>query len=232
MKTFAEAKISLHEELSAYAYALCTIVSAMPEARLLCDKVLKEVKLAQALLAFASWPQTNDLKQCLFHLTNLWPYRERPFARTSGFGEEMQEARMLGDVAHRGAQMLAKQGNDPIASEITMCLKNIAEALQQEHALLQECHTRIQPFANGMDMTRKRLNLLVCAVDARMETGPDQERLLASYQKALQLLDDWDNGVSLDQEGIRVLEQCLQALEDADGSVAADFQAYQYAIPR
>ena len=81
--------------------------------------------------------------------------------------------------------------------------------------MLVECHERIQPHAANMEMTRKRLNLLVAAVDARMPDSPEQQSILSAYSEALELLRDWEGGVPLDERGIEVLDRCLQILEQA-----------------
>jgi hypothetical protein len=216
MNTFDRANEALRQDLGAYAYALRTIMSAIPQARELCDRVVKETRLAQALLAFASGPQTAELSQMAFHLSNLWPYRDRPYARTVGFDEEITEAQRQREEAVRAVRMLARHAQDALAAEVSRCFNNIAKYLEEERRLLVECHECIQPHAANMEMTRKRLNLLVAAVDARMPAGPEQEATLSVYTEAVGLLRDWEGGVPLDERGVEVLDRCLQILEQAD----------------
>ena len=92
MNLFDQANDTLRRDLAAYTHALRTILVSMPRARELCDQIVKETRLIQALLAFASGPQVVELSLVAFHLSNLWPYRDRPFARTLGFNEEIAEA--------------------------------------------------------------------------------------------------------------------------------------------
>ena len=73
MNIFDRANEALRHDLEAYTRALRTIVTALPQARTLCDCVVKETRLARALLAFSNSPQAADLAQLAFHLTNLWP---------------------------------------------------------------------------------------------------------------------------------------------------------------
>lgn len=216
MNIFDRANEALRQDLEAYTRALRTIVTALPQARELCDCVVKETRLARALLAFANGPQTADLAQLAFHLTNLWPYREQPFARTLGFADEIAEARRQREEARRGVQMLAKQLNDSLASEVSGCFDNIARHLEEEQKLLEECHALIQPHATNMDITRKRLNLLVATVDARLPASPEQQAMLQAYSEAVALLRDWENGVPLEERGVDILEHCLDMLEKAD----------------
>jgi hypothetical protein len=215
LNTFDRANEALREDLGAYAYALHTILSAIPRARELCDQVVKETRLAQALLAFASGPQLTELSQIAFHLSNLWPYRDRPYARTVGFDEEIGEAQRQREEALRAVYLLTRFGKDPLAAEVSRCFSTIAEYLEEERRLLVECHERIQPHAANMDMTRKRLNLLVAAVDARMPSSAEQQSILSAYTEAFDLLRDWEGGVPLDERGAEVLDRCLRILEQA-----------------
>jgi len=215
MNTFDRANEALRQDLGAYAYALQTILSALPRARELCDRVVKETRLAQALLAFASYPQIAELAQMAFHLSNLWPSRDRPYARTVGFDEEIAEARRQREDALRAVHLLGRYGKDALAAEISRCFSNIAEYLEEERLLLVECHERIQPHAANMEMTRKRLHLLVAAVDARMPPSVEQDAILSAYTEAVDLLRDWEGGVPLDERGVEVLNRCLRILEEA-----------------
>src|SRR5919206_4270626 len=118
MNIFDRANEALRQDLEAYTRALRTIVTALPKAQELCDRVVKETRLARALLAFSSSPQTAELAQLAFHLTNLWPYRERPFARTVGFDEEIAEARRQREEALRAVKLLSRSGGEALAAEV------------------------------------------------------------------------------------------------------------------
>jgi hypothetical protein len=221
MNIFDRANETLRHDLEAYTRALRTIVTALPRAQELCDRVIKETRLARALLAFASGQQMAELAQLAFHLTNLWPYREQAFARTVGFDDEIAEARRQREEALRGVRLLAKQTSDPLASEVSICFNNIAQHLEEERALLEECHALIRPHATNMEMTRKRLNLLVATVDARLPASTEQQAMLQAYSEAVTLLRDWENGVPLEGRGVEILEHCLDMLERADSLVRA-----------
>ena len=93
--------------------------------------------------------------------------------------------------------------------------------------MLEECHTLIQPHATNMDITRKRLNLLVATVDARLPDSAEQQSMLQTYNEAVALLRDWENGVPLEDRGVDILEHCLDMLEKADHLVRAS-QAVSY----
>jgi hypothetical protein len=213
MNTFDRASEALRQDLGAYAYALRTILSTLPRARDLCGHVVKETRLAQALLAFASGPHVAELSQIAFHVGNLWPYRDRPYARTVGFDEEIEEAHRLREEALRAVYLLGRYSKDSLGAELSRCFNNIATYLEDERCLLVECHARIQPHAANMEMTRKRLNLIVAAVDARMPTSAEQQAILSAYTEACDLLRDWEGGVPLDERGVQVLDRCLHILE-------------------
>jgi hypothetical protein len=219
MNTFDRANEALRHDLAAYSYALHTILSALPQARELCDSVVKETRLAQALLAFASGPYITELSQIAFHLSNLWPYRDRPYAQTVGFRDEIEEAQRQRGEAQRAVHILMRYGKDGLAVEISRCFTTIAEYLEQERRLLLECDKRIQPHAANMEVTRKRLNLLVAAVDARMPASDEKPVILNAYTEAFALLRDWEGGVPLDAQGADVLDRCLQMLEQAGQEV-------------
>jgi len=222
MNIFDRANEALRHDLEAYTQALRTIVTALPQARALCDSVVKETRLARALLAFSNSPQATDLAQLAFHLTNLWPYREQPFARTLGFADEIAEARRQREEAQRGVRSLARQLNDPLFGEVNGCLENIVRYLEEEQKLLEECNALIQPHATNMDITRKRLNLLVATVDARLPDSPEQQAMLQTYNEAVALLRDWESGVPLEERGVDILEHCLDMLDKADQLVRAN----------
>jgi hypothetical protein len=219
MHMFDRANDSLRQDLEAYHRALRAIIAALPNARALCDRVVKETRLIDALLVFFHGPSAGELAQISFHLTNLWPYREQPFARTVGFAEEMAEAKRQREEALRGQQLLLRQSNDLVAKELNTCFANIARYLEDEHRLLAECHALIQPHAANMEMTRKRLALLSAMVDARLPNSPEQQSMLQAYRQAAALLHDWEQGVPLEERGVAILEGCVDMLDRIDGVV-------------
>jgi hypothetical protein len=216
MSTFEAANQALREDLAAYAIALRTIVSSLPQVRQQCERILKEVRLAQTLLAFASGPQVNEINHLLFKLRNLWPYREHGYPRTIGFTDEIQEARVLAEEAQHGLRMLARHRHDALSAELITCLTNIISYFEAERQLLQECHDRIQPHAHNMSLTCKRLDLLMAAIDARLPDSPSQKSTLQAYRNAAELLRSWENGVPLDEQGVQILDDCIASLEQAD----------------
>lgn len=216
MNTFDQANQALRGDIADYARALRTLVHALPRAVHLCDKTLKEVRLAQALLAFANSPHITPLAQLAYTISNLWPYRERPFARTIGFTEEIDEARAYRAEAKRGITMLARFANsDPLAGELTTCFNKIIGYLDEEESLLIECDQAIRPHAENMELTRKRLHLLMAAIDARLPPSPETTATLEAYREAARLLHDWESGVPLDEHGVVILETCLELLDRA-----------------
>ena len=217
MNTFSRANEALQHDLAAYANTLNSIVATIPQAQALCDQVCKEVRLAEALLAFANGPVVSEISQIVFHLGNLWPYREQAYARTSGFADEIAEARRLREEARRGALLMARLGNDGLTNEVITCFDNIAVYLEQEQRLLETCHSRIRPHTSNMDVTRKRLRLLAAALDARLPVSPAQQEALRSYNAAIALLHAWESGVPLDASGVEVLDRCLELLKATDG---------------
>ncbi len=216
MSTFDFANQALRRDLAAYATALNTIVHALPRARDLCDRVVKETRLVQALLAFASGQQAMELSQTAYRLRNLWPYRERPFARTLGFGDEIAEAITLREEASQSMKLLSRQNGDPLTIELAACLGNIGVYLEEQQKLLEACHARIQPHAQNMDLTRKRLDLLIAAIDARVPDSESQHATLRAYQATANLLRDWESGVPIDEQGVHILQRCIECLEQAD----------------
>jgi hypothetical protein len=217
MNSFDFANESLRQDLTDYAYALRTIVTSVPLAQELCDRVVKETRMAQALLAFYDGPEASDLSRLAVRLANLWPYRGETYARTLGFSDEICEAQAFHQEALRGASMVASQ--DTLAREIALCFQNIADYMKQEQRLLEECHLSIQPHIANMDMTRKRLQLLAATVDARLPSSDEQQEMLRAYTQAARLLREWESGVPLNEEGAAILEQCLDLLEQTRSSV-------------
>ena len=215
MNTFEYANHTLRADLAAYREALGTIVGVLPQANVLCDRIVKEVRLAQALLAFASLKEAAELSQILYHLTNLWPLREQPYARTLGFADEIAEACKLRDEALSGIKLLGRY-SDGLAAELVHCLRRIADLLSETRCLLEQCDASIRPHAENMDITHKRLNLLIAAVDARVPEGAEQRAALKAYGEAAALLRDWENGVPLEERGVDLLARCIEVLGQAD----------------
>jgi hypothetical protein len=216
MSTFEFANQALRRDLAAYASALSTIVHALPRARDLCDRIVKETRLVQALLAFATGQHAADLTQSAYRLRNLWPYRERPFARTLGFSDEIAEAIALREEAQRSLKLISRQNGDPLLIEITTCISNIQGYLEEQQKLLEACHSHIQPHAQNMDLTRRRLDLLIAAIDARVPDSDSQHATLRAYQATADLLRDWESGVPIDKQGVDILQRCIECLEQAD----------------
>jgi hypothetical protein len=219
--TFEFANQALRNDLVAYASALTTIVHTLPRVRFLCDQVVKETRLAQALLAFANGPQVSEIGQIVFQLRNLWPYRDRMFERTLGFSDEMSEAQKLREEAQRGIRLLSRNNGDSLSIELATCLSNIHNYLEEEQKLLETCHSRIQPHTQNMEMTRKRLDLLIAAIDARLPSSSGQQATLRAYSAAADILRDWETGVPLDERGVEILQRCIESLEQADHLVIA-----------
>jgi hypothetical protein len=219
MSTFEFANQALRRDLAAYATALTTIVQALPRARELCDRVVKETRLIQALLAFASGPQATELGQVAYKLRNLWPYRERSYARTLGFSEEITEAVTLREEAQRALKLFPRQNGDALVIELTTCLTNVYTYLEEQQKLLEACHARIQPHAQNMDLTRKRLSLLIAAIDARLPDSETQQATLRAYQDTADLLRDWESGVPIDEQGVQILHRCIDSLDQADSLI-------------
>jgi hypothetical protein len=219
MNSFDLVNEALRQDLTDYAHALKTIVTSVPLATELCDSVVKETRLAQALLAFANDSQSYELSRLAMRLSNLWPYRGEPYARTLGFSEEIGEAQALRQDALRGVNLAGGRNSDVLSREIATCFQNISQYLGQEQQLLEECHMSIQPHVANMELTRKRLQLLAAMVDARMPAGVEQQEMLQSYSEASRLLREWESGVPLNEDGVQILEHCVGILNRTDAMV-------------
>jgi hypothetical protein len=209
---FKRANESLYNDLDSYATALRRIVDALPEARTLCDRVLKEARLAEALLAFGSGQQVIELKQILFHICDLWPFREHGPTRTSSFNDEIVEAANHIKQAQRALGVLSHFPDEAIAGELRTCFANIIQYLQQEGQLLEECNARIKPFSTNSDLTRKRLNLLIAAAEARLPDSEERGTAIRTYSEAADLLRSWEGGVPIDEQGVAILNSCIDLL--------------------
>jgi hypothetical protein len=100
--------------------------------------------------------------------------------------------------------------------EITTCITNIQTYLEDQQKLLEACHAHIQPHAQNMELTRKRLDLLIAAIDARVADSDSQHATLRAYQATADLLRDWESGVPIDEQGVHILQRCIESLEQAD----------------
>ncbi|MBX0327036.1 hypothetical protein K2Z83_04980 [Oscillochloris sp. ZM17-4] len=209
---FRRANESLYSDLESYATALRRIVSALPEARALCEQVQREARLADALLAFGSGPHVMELKQALFHIGDLWPFREHGPTRTSGFSDEIAEAASHAELARKAISMLARLPDDALSGELRTCFTNMAQHLKDEQALLEECHAYIAPFSTNSDLTRKRLNLLIAAAEARLPASEDRRAAINTYAEAAELLQSWEGGVPIDDHGVAILNRCISLL--------------------
>ena len=69
--------------------------------------------------------------------------------------------------------------------------------------------------------------MLVATVDAPLPDSTEQQAMLQTYNEAVALLRDWENGVPLEDRGVEILEHCLDMLEKADQLVRAN-QAVTY----
>jgi hypothetical protein len=69
--------------------------------------------------------------------------------------------------------------------------------------------------------------LLVATVDAPLPDSTEQQAMLQTYNEAVVLLRDWENGVPLEEHGVDILEHCLDMLDKADHLVRAS-QAVSY----
>ncbi len=209
---FRRANESLYSDLENYASALRRIVDALPEARALCDRVVKEVRLADALLAFGSGPHVIEFKQLTFHLADLWPFREHGPTRTSGFSDEIAEAVSHAEQAKKAISMLGRLPDDTLTAELKVCFTNILQYLQEEQQLLEECHAAIKPFSANSDLTRKRLNLLIAAAEARLPDSGERRTAIHTYGEAADLLKSWEGGVPIDERGVSILTRCINLL--------------------
>ncbi|MEI7772193.1 MAG: hypothetical protein WCI67_19530 [Chloroflexales bacterium] len=209
---FKRANESLYSDLNNYATALRRIVAAMPEACALCEQVLREVRLADALLAFGSGPQVIELKQIIFHISDLWPFREHGPTRTAGFTDEIAEAASHAGQARRAIGLLSRISDEVMSSELRICFNNIIQHLENEGMLLEECHVRIRPFSTNSDLTRKRLNLLIATAEARLPESEERRTAIQAYSEAADLLKSWEGGVPIDERGIAILDRCISLL--------------------
>ncbi|NJN17323.1 MAG: hypothetical protein HC822_14155 [Oscillochloris sp.] len=212
---FARANEALHRDLAGYADALRLIIAALPEARELGLRAVREARLVQAILAFGNGSQVAELGQIAFHLTNLWVLRDNTQPRTSGFDEELNETFAACEHARRGIALLGHRDDDGLSAELRLCFQNILRYLEDQLRVLEQCQQRLRPFSSGPELTRKRLNLLVAAAEARLPDSPNRQIAVRTYTEATALLQEWDGGLPLDGRGVAVLERCLDIINQS-----------------
>lgn len=209
---FARANEALCDELAQYATTLRTIVEALPQARALCVRVVAEVRLVEALLAFSDGPEVAPLRQITLHVSNLWGVREDLPVRATGFGSQIAESSRAHAEALRGLSLVGRGGDAALNTELRTCFVNILTYLERQKHMLEECEEHLRPFRGSPELTRKRLNLLIAAAEARLPDTPERKSAVETYAEAADLLGDWANGITLDERGIAVLERCLDLL--------------------
>lgn len=220
---FTRANQALYQELSDYAAVLRTIVSALPQARALCEQAVREVRLVQALIAFGDGPQIIELTRIALHLGNLWAVRDDLPARTSGFSSEIEESIRACELAETAQRVVASREQDALSAELRVCFTNILTHLREQQHLLEECNQLLEPFRTSPDLTRKRLALLIAAAEARLPNTPARQAAVQTYHEAAALLGEWESGIALDERGIGVLERCLAIIShsgDTFGMIA------------
>lgn len=209
---FARANEALYQDLDNYATTLRHILEALPQAKMFCEQVVYEVRLVQALLAFGSGPTITELSRLVLQIDNLWAVRDQLPARTAGFSNEIAESERAREQARRGLALAEKSGNEALGAELRTCFTNIQSHLEAQQRLLEECNARLLPFSGSPDLTRKRLNLLIAAAEARLPASPERSAIVRTYSEAVALLGEWGDGITLDEHGLAVVERCLEIL--------------------
>jgi hypothetical protein len=229
---FAKANEALYNDLASYAAVIRATIDELPKARSLCQQVLAEVRLVQALIAFGSGNEAAELSRVALQLSNLWAIREDTPARASGFSNEIAESANAIEQARRGQLIAARCGEAALRSELEICFTNIIVNLRNQQQLLEACHERLVPFRGSLELTRKRLNLLMAAAEARLPDTPERRNAVATYSTAAGLLAEWGSGLPLDERALDVLDRCLQLLTDTpDFSSAHAPEAATVLIP-
>lgn len=217
---FARANEALFNDLANYADVIRSTISELPRARAICHQVVAEVRLVQALIAFGDGPEIAELSRVALQLSNLWAVREDMPAKASGFASEIAESDAAVEQAGRGLTLAARCPDKALGAELRICFDNIIGYLEAQKRLLQACHERLMPFRGSPELTRKRLNLLVAAAEARLPDSPERRTAVATYLSATALLDEWGSGLPLDERAVIVLDRCLDVLGQ-DGSPLA-----------
>lgn len=206
---FMRANEALLKDLNDYAAILREVVATLPTARALCERVVREARLIQALLAFSDGVQAAELSRIVLHLGNLWAVRDDRPPRSSGFSEEIAESQRAREEALHGLSLVAGGRQDPISAELQVCFKHVLTYLHEQEQQLERCHALLQPFRTSPELTRKRLNLLVAAAEARLPDTPERRAAVQTYLDAAALIAEWEGGVALDERSIAVLDRCL-----------------------
>jgi hypothetical protein len=211
---FARANEALFQDLANYADVIRATIDELPQARSLCHQVVAEVRLVQALLAFGTGPEVAELSRVALQLSNLWAVREDMPAQASGFSGEIAESEAAVEQARRGLTLSARSSDPALAAELKLCFANIVGHLEAQQRLLEACHARLLPFRGSPELTRKRLNLLVAAAEARLPDTPERRAAVATYVSAAALLEEWGAGLPLDERAVAVLDRCLDMLDN------------------
>lgn len=209
---FARANEALYNDLANYADVIRATIDELPRARDLCYKVVAEVRLVQALIAFGNGPEVAELSRVALQLSNLWAVREDMPAQASGFSGEIAESAAATQQAARGLELAARCADKALGVELRLCFNNIASYLASQQRLLEACHARLLPFRGSPELTRKRLNLLVAAAEARLPDTAERRAAIATYISANALLDEWGAGLPLDERAVTILDRCLDML--------------------
>lgn len=225
---FTRANDALCEDLERYVSTLRVIVVTLPKAKVLCERVVAEVRLVQALLAFGDALEAAPLQQIALQVSNLWGVREDLPARATGFGNQIAESVHARGEAMRAISLISKRMGDSLAGELRICFENIIQHLDAQQQMLSDCEARLRPFQGSPELTRKRLNLLIAAAEARLPDTPSRRSAVVIYAEAAALLSEWEGGITLDERGIAVLERCLDLLSQSPAfgflSIAGDAQ--------
>lgn len=208
-KLFMRANEALLKDLTDYAAILREVIATLPLARTLCERVVREARLIQALLAFSDGIQAAEMSRIVLNLGNLWAVRDDSPPRSSGFSEEIAESERARAEAQHGLSLVSGKAKDPINAELEVCFKHVLDHLVEQQRLLERCHALLLPFRTSPELTRKRLNLLVAAAEARLPDTPERCAAVQTYRDASALLAEWEGGLALDERGIAVLERCL-----------------------
>ena len=209
---FTRANDALCDDLGQYAATLRAIIEALPRAKRFCEQVAAEVRLVQAILAFGDGPEVAPLQQISLQLSSLWGVRDDLPVRATGFSVQIAESVRALEQAHRGLGLARGRTNDALTAELSICFTNIVGHLQAQKQILEECEEHLRPFRASPELTRKRLNLLIAAAEARLPDTPARREAIAIYAEAAELLAGWQTGITLDEQGIAVLERCLGLL--------------------
>jgi hypothetical protein len=209
---FTRANEALYDDLSRYAATLRAIMEALPRAKRYCEQVAAEVRLVQAILAFGNGPEVAPLQQISLQLSSLWGVRDDLPVRATGFSVQLAESVRALEQAQRGLALASGRAPDTFTAELGVCFTNITSHVEAQKQILEQCEEHLRPFRASPDLTRKRLNLLIAAAEARLPDSPARQNAVEVYAEAAALLAGWESGITLDDQGIAVLERCLGLL--------------------